>query len=130
HTSMKTMHNAKKHFDLIPVTRARLAGAGVPWVIENVPGAPLRYSIVLCGTMFGLGSEDAELRRHRLFETSIHMLAPECQHGHRNVIGVYGGHLRNRRRTRTIGVYGEGVRDSRRKHDKAHPDFDVEVGRV
>lgn len=130
HTALKTMHNAKEHPDLIPATRALLKASGKPWVMENVPGAPMQFSIMLCGTMFGLGSQDAELRRHRLFETSAPLLAPRCQHGHReSVIGLYGGHQRNRKRVRTIGVYGEGCRDSRRKHDKGHPDFNVDDGR-
>ena len=78
--------------------------------------------------MFGLGIADAELRRHRLFESSIFILTPPCQHGRRAaVVGVYGGHARNR--IRTIGVYGEGARDSRRKLDKGVPDFSVEQAR-
>lgn len=125
HTSLKTMHNAREHEDLIPQTRELLAGCGRPWVIENVPGAPMERSVVLCGTMFGLGSGDAELRRHRHFETSFLMLSPSCQHGSR---GATGG-LRDRRRTRTIGIYGEGCRDSRRKNDKGIPDFNLEHGR-
>lgn len=129
HTSMKTMHNAKAHLDLIPETRARLKASGIPYVIENVVGAPID-GFTLCGTMFGLGVEDAELRRHRLFEASFPVLAPQCQHGARDVLGVYGGHVRNRRRARTIGIYGEGARDSRRKHDKGVPDFTVEQGRI
>lgn len=130
HTSMKTMHNAKHHPDLIPETRARLIAAGVPYVIENVDGAPLKDPILLCGTMFKLGCDDAELRRHRLFECSIPILTPKCSHGSRAVLGVYGGHLRNRRRARTLGIYGEGVRDSVRNIDKGRPDFGVEKGRV
>lgn len=130
HTAMKSMHNAKDHLDLVPETRALLQSSGRPWIMENVVGAPLEDPILLCGTMFGLGVDDAELRRHRLFETSFQILFhPECQHGQRDVIGVYGGHIRNRRRVRTIGVYGEGVRDSRRKFDKGVPDFSIEQGR-
>jgi len=127
HTALKTMHNAKEHRDLIPDTRRNLKASGVPWVMENVPGAPMERSLMLCGTMFGLGSGDAELRRHRIFETSWMVLAPHCRHGSRDVVGLYGGHVRNRRRT--IGVYGEGCRDSRRKHDKGQPDFTVENGK-
>ncbi|GAG03556.1 unnamed protein product, partial [marine sediment metagenome] len=41
----------------------------------NVPGAPYRSGIVLCGSMFGLG-----VWRHRNFETSHLFLAPRCQH--------------------------------------------------
>lgn len=129
HTSMKTMHNAKAHLDLVPQTRAMLRESGLPYIIENVVGAPLESPVTLCGTMFGLGVEDAELRRHRLFETNFPVTAPRCRHGERDTIGIYGGHVRNRRRARTIGVYGEGVRDSRRKFDKGVPDFTIEQGR-
>jgi DNA (cytosine-5)-methyltransferase 1 len=129
HSALKTMHNAHRHADLIPATRAMLRASGVPYVIENVPGAPLINPIRLCGTMFGLGVDDAELRRHRLFETSFPVLPLKCRHcGAADVLGVYGGHVRNRRR-RTIGVYGEGCRDSRRKGDKGVPDFSIEQGR-
>ena len=130
HSSLKAMHNAKTHADLIPQTRAMLEESGRPWIMENVIGAPLVGPILLCGTMFGLGVEDAELRRHRLFEASFPILfVPQCQHGERDVVGVYGGHVRNRRRVRTIGVHGEGCRDSRRKFDKGVPDFSVGQGR-
>lgn len=131
YTSMKSMHNAKDHADLVPATRALLTAAELPWIMENVPGAPLLNPILLCGTMFGLGVEDADLQRHRLFETSFPIaLVPECQHGARSTIGVYGGHVRNRQRARTIGVYGEGARDSRRKFDKGVPDFTADQGRA
>lgn len=53
----------RDHPDLITPTRERLKETGVPWVIENVPGAPLRGPMLLCGQMFGLN-----LYRHRLFE--------------------------------------------------------------
>jgi len=131
HTAMKTMHNAKAHDDLVPATRALLNASGRPWIMENVVGAPLDDPMLLCGTMFGLGVDDAELRRHRLFETSFPILFhPECQHGARHTIGVYGGHIRNRQRARTIGVYGEGARDSRRKFDKGVADFSTAQGRA
>lgn len=129
HTAMKTMHNAREHEDLVPATRARLQASGIPFIIENVVGAPLIDPFTLCGTMFGLGVEDADLQRHRIFEASFFVgLVPPCNHGARATIGVYGGHIRNRKR-RTIGVYGEGARDSRRKFDKGVADFTVEQGR-
>lgn len=128
HTSLKSMWNAKQHADLIAPTRGLLKQTGLPWIIENVEGAPLIAPIRLCGTMFGLGIGDAELRRHRMFESSHFLMAPPCQHGRSLPIGVYGGHARNR--TRTIGVYGEGARDSRRKFDRGHPDFTVEDARA
>jgi len=127
---MKTMHNARKHDDFVPQTRAMLKASGLPWAIENVVGAPLVDPITLCGTMFGLGVEDADLRRHRLFELSHPItFVPECRHSTRDTIGVYGGHVRNRRRSRTIGVYVKGARDSRRKSDKGVADFTVEQAR-
>jgi DNA (cytosine-5)-methyltransferase 1 len=129
HTSMKTMHNARSHADLVPATRAMLLETGRPYVIENVQGAPLIDPILLCGTMFNLGCDGAELRRHRLFECSFPILFPECRHGSGDTVGVYGGHLRNRRRARTIGIYGEGCRDSGWKFDKGVADFGVEQGR-
>lgn len=49
--------------DLIDPIRRRLLSTGKPFVIENVPGAPLVNPILLCGTMFGL-----KVKRHRLFE--------------------------------------------------------------
>lgn len=129
HTALKTMHNAKQHIDLIPDTRALLERIAKPWIIENVMGSTLGSAVMLCGTMFGLGTDDAELRRHRVFESSHVLLGLECKHGRRNVVGVYGGHVRNRKRVRTIGIYGEECRDSRRKHDKSCPDFSIQQGR-
>lgn len=129
HTVLRGMWNAKPHADLIPQTRAKLKVWGGPYIIENVVGAPLQSPLMLCGTMFNLGCDDAELRRHRLFESNCFLMAPTCRHGQRAAsIGVYGGHLRNRKRT--IGVYGEGVRDSRREYDKGAIDFNVNQGRA
>lgn len=57
--------------DLVDPVRELLQRSGKPWIIENVPGAPLRDPITLCGAMFGLRSY-----RHRLFESSIPLTAP------------------------------------------------------
>ena len=116
HTALKSMWNAKEHIDLLTPTMARLDGVTVPWVAENVSGAPMRSAIQLCGTSFGLGTGNAELRRHRLFELGgFYVLAPTCAHYSRHlVIGVYGGHGRDRRRT--VGVYGDGNDRDYRKH--------------
>ncbi len=56
------------HPDLVPSTQVMLKR--YPHVIENVPGAPIRGDYMLCGTMFGLGTKDLNLRRHRYFEVS------------------------------------------------------------
>jgi DNA (cytosine-5)-methyltransferase 1 len=60
------MHDRSKYPDLIGPTRDRLATSGLPCIIENVPGAPLRPDYKLCGCMFDLPG----LRRERWFETS------------------------------------------------------------
>lgn len=59
------------HPDLIAPTRLRISG--YPYVIENIQPAlrHLRAPILLCGQMFGLG-----VFRHRLFESSLALLAP------------------------------------------------------
>lgn len=64
--------NADDWPDLIAPMRARLSSLGVPWVIENVEGAPLVDPITLCGTMFpGL-----RVIRHRLFESNVEIPVP------------------------------------------------------
>jgi DNA (cytosine-5)-methyltransferase 1 len=52
--------------DLVAATRQRLMLAGVPYVIENVPGAPLINPVILNGPMFGM-----LIHRTRLFECSF-----------------------------------------------------------
>ena len=97
--AFKHMPNAKEHPDLVTPGRELLIKIGLPYVIENVPGAPLRNPTVLCGTMFGLGTGDAELRRHRLFETNWPLVLPmgmHCKHGRRaaqtsSTITIAGG---------------------------------------
>lgn len=100
-TDLQHMYNAKSHADLLTPTRAALIALGRPYVIENVEGAPMQNYITLCGTALGLGTDTAELRRHRRFEVVPHLLmVPPCGHGGKPaVIGVYGGHGRDRRRT-------------------------------
>lgn len=98
-TLLKHAPGGKKHPNLIPATRNLLRAARVPYIIENVePAAPhLIAPVMLCGTMFGLGAEGCELRRHRYFETTFHLAPPcGCQHSDKAVIGVYGGHARKR----------------------------------
>lgn len=79
-----------EHPELVEPTRRLLQASGLPYVIENVPGAPLAAAVVLCGSMFGLGSGKRQLRRHRLFECSFPVMSPPCHHVGQ-AIGVYGG---------------------------------------
>lgn len=91
HTTARVIHG-REHPDLIPDTRRLLRSVVTPSVIENVPGAPLRADVVLCGSMFG----QPRLKRHRLFEVSWPWaaLVPSCAHA-KDVVSVFGhgGHI-------------------------------------
>ncbi len=62
-TKYRNVHKtiSDRYLDHLPATRSLLSA--VPHVIENVPGAPMRIDLELCGSMFGL-----DVRRHRWFE--------------------------------------------------------------
>jgi DNA (cytosine-5)-methyltransferase 1 len=57
---------------LIEPVRDMLIRSGLPYIIENVEGAPLLNPAVLCGTMF----KGLRVLRHRLFETNFPVLVP------------------------------------------------------
>ena len=107
---------------LIEPIRERLQGRS--YVIENVPGAPLRADIILCGSMFGLSVFDPDmgrvmhLRRHRLFEATFPMLSPAdtCRQHRGNIVGVYGGGGNDRTRS---------LRDKRTQRGGYTPKADV-----
>jgi hypothetical protein len=70
--------SADDHPDLVAEFRDALNATGLPWVMENVPEAPLRRDYFLCGSMFGL-----PIRRHRVFEVSwpaAYFLPAGCRH--------------------------------------------------
>lgn len=98
-----------KYPDLITPGRDLLIASGKPWVMENVPKAPLRRDLVLCGSMFGLTATDTDgtelhLRRHRVFESNVPLAAPgPCVHP-RDVqwAGVYGGARKDKTEARTV----------------------------
>lgn len=76
HYSTGTKHRKNagiQYPDLLPETQHLLRMLGLPYVIENVPGARslLRDPIMLCGGMFNLG-----VKRHRLFECSTAIPTP------------------------------------------------------
>ena len=66
----------REYEDFIPETRALFEASGLPYVIENVEGAPLKNPLVLCGTQF----DGLRVSRHRLFESNI-ALYPPGPHG-------------------------------------------------
>jgi DNA (cytosine-5)-methyltransferase 1 len=62
----------REYPDMIEATREALESTGKPWVIENVPGAPLRNPVLLNGSTFGI-----RVHRPRYFETSFPLEQPE-----------------------------------------------------
>ena len=96
---------------LIGVTREALLMTGRPYILENVEGArdELRDPLLLCGKAFGLTATDDDgtrlvLRRHRLFESNLFLMAPECP-GHprrEQVAGLYGGARRDKTEARKV----------------------------
>lgn len=64
--------NADDWPDLVDPIRELLVASGLPYVIENVEGAPLLDPVMLCGSMF----PELRVYRHRLFETDFDLVAP------------------------------------------------------
>jgi DNA (cytosine-5)-methyltransferase 1 len=84
---------------LIEPVRAALRAMKLPYVIENVEGAPLDPAFMLCGLSFGL-----RMYRHRLFESSELMLTPPHQ---RHTVTIGKGRLLGSRYSRaSAGVTG------------------------
>ena len=66
HTTLSLGTNRNRGYDypdLIGELIALCEWFGVDWIMENVPAAPLRRDVMLCGEMFGLG-----VIRHRIFQ--------------------------------------------------------------
>lgn len=64
--------NAHKWPRLVEPVRRMLQATKLPWIIENVEGAPLIDPVVLCGTMF----PPLRVIRHRLFESNVELTVP------------------------------------------------------
>jgi DNA (cytosine-5)-methyltransferase 1 len=86
---------AGEYPDLVEATRALLVESGLPWIMENVEGAPLAaasdlfgaHGATLCGHMFGL-----PLYRHRVFEASFALHTPP--HPEHRIPASKAGHWR------------------------------------
>lgn len=61
--------------DYLAETRELLEWVGLPYVIENVAGAPIRKDLMLCGEMF-----DLRVLRHRYFEFGGGLTPPKIKH--------------------------------------------------
>jgi DNA (cytosine-5)-methyltransferase 1 len=96
--------------ELLPATRELLKDTGLPWIIENVPGAPMRADYRLCGCMFPM----LAVRRERWFETSWHGfdLRPPCDH-----------------RQPALTIYGRSVDQSHMRADQPNRYVSVGAGR-
>jgi DNA (cytosine-5)-methyltransferase 1 len=93
----------REHVNLIPETRRLLRATGLPYVIENVPGAPLGEPVTICGVSVGL-----DVRRHRLFEANFSLIVPPCACGAWRPAKFDRGsrHIRpNDRRTVAVGEW-------------------------
>ena len=80
-----------EHPDLVAPMRKKLRASGLPYVMENVPGAPLIDPLKLDGEMFGL-----PLIRMRWFESNVPLVAPRTVRrpfgrGYASVFGGKGG---------------------------------------
>ena len=92
--------NTDNYPDLIAPARDLLRATGLPYIIENVPSAPLHNPITLCGEMFNI-----HVVRHRRFESNVFLWQPGhaphrgrvagCRHGE-----WFGGPY--------FAVYGDG----------------------
>jgi len=68
----KSIHGSgDRHPELLEPVREALQALGLPYIIENVPGAPMENAAEICGQAFGLG-----VFRHRLFETNWPLYVP------------------------------------------------------
>jgi DNA (cytosine-5)-methyltransferase 1 len=80
-TATKRNGTAHLHPDLIGPVRELLEATGLPYVIENVVGAPLLDPELMCGTERGLWVDGYRLRRHRMFETNWGFVGCGCRCG-------------------------------------------------
>ena len=104
------IHGRTDHPDLIAATRELLQASGLPYVIENVPRAPLIDPVTVCGLSLGLN-----VKRHRLFETNFPVMVPPCHSNHAGDWLLVFGHTVLERGKR-IGTTPNGGGIIRRKH--------------
>ena len=109
--------NRNDHPDLLTPGRELMRACGRPWVIENVPEAPMRPDYLLCGSMFGLN-----VRRHRVFETSWGGgdMVPPCWH-HRGLIPF--GHKNERAFADAMGCTWMTNREAREAIPPAYAEY-------
>lgn len=92
-------HDRAAHPDLINPIRELLVASGLPYIIENVRGAPLRDRVMICGGGLGMVRGRWQLHRHRYFESNVHLMGISC----------------TKIRNRTISVVGHGTPSGMRR---------------
>ncbi len=118
-TAYKRTGNVGPSPDLIAKTRELLHNARLPYVIENVAGAPLHGCVIrICGTQF---DPPMKIQRHRFFETNWLAAPPmwPCRHKLNGADNYPGGrsvertgHSRGKvRATMEIGSWDIPLRD-------------------
>ncbi len=106
HTALASLHPDADYVDQITPLRPLLVATGLPWVIENVEGAPLIDPILICGSMF---DPLLDVRRHRLFENNWGMPDPTWPCRHKLWAPRFPPEDRRMKRmSRVVGVYGGG----------------------
>jgi len=99
-----------KHPELVEATRSLLVDSGLPYVIENVVGAPLVDPVVVCGRALGLA-----VKRHRLFESNIALVGTTCPPGHPGGwVSVFGNTVLARAHSGEMNRAHVGVERGRR----------------
>jgi DNA (cytosine-5)-methyltransferase 1 len=80
YSTTKGLRQENVHPELVGPVRDLLRATGLPYVIENVVGAPLENPLMLCGSMF----EGLRVYRHRLFECEPPIYWPPhaCNHSY------------------------------------------------
>jgi DNA (cytosine-5)-methyltransferase 1 len=94
-------HLTEGYPELLEPVLAHFRKLDIPWVIENVMGAPLPdkptldgdEGVLLCGMMFG-----QQIHRHRLFQSSFPILLPPSPHRCREDVVVMNPHNAGARR--------------------------------
>ena len=89
---------AHLHPDLVAATRDAIIMTGKPYMIENVPGAPLHNPVTICGLALGL-----RVKRHRLFESNVLILVPPCPSHDTDYFVIFGNEVRIRRTGKAAG---------------------------
>jgi DNA (cytosine-5)-methyltransferase 1 len=101
YTTLRALSPEQDYPELIEPVRKLVQSVGVPYVIENVPGAPLHGVVMLCGSMFGL-----DVRRHRWFESNVMLLSPPCAHHLQTPRFRHQDKRRGGKLASVVGVYG------------------------